>query len=305
MRWVAFLCVIAPLSASAQEAVPLRDGWTLHTRIGVSGVEDVACGGDRAYVRSWPGNVAMWDGSAWSTIPVDRQTSRYGRTLAVAPNGHAFLESGGSIAQWTGSRWIDHALPEWQGDLDSQIAAVSATEVYAVGRGRIARFDGSGFATYDAGTWRALSAVAAVEGALFVGGQGGTILRHDGSTWQRQDTGIETQVQRIVAFSQRDVWAWAHGPSWRESIVLHWDGQRWERRDPALGSAINAIGGARDRVYVTGDFGLARWDGRAWVVELAPTDLGEGYHALEGVCATESHYVVGDRSGSALVRRRS
>ncbi len=305
MRWLALVLALVPATALAQETRALRDGWTLHSRIGVTGLQDVACGHDRAYARSWPGAIAIWDGSSWSAPPVDRQTSRYGRTLAVAPNGHAFLEAGAGVAEWTGTQWIDHALPSWEGDLGAQIAAVSASEVYTVGRGRLARFDGRAFTTYDAGTWRSLAAVAAIDGALFVGGQGGTIMRHDGRAWAREPTGIETNVRRIVAFGASDVWAWAEGPSWRESIVLHFDGRRWERRDPALGAAIDAIGGTAHRVYVTGDFGLAHWSGSAWQVELAPADLGEGYHALHGVCATDHHFVVGDTGGGALVRPRS
>lgn len=301
---VLFAVLLAPSITIAQDAIPLEGGWVLHTRIGVGDEQAVACSADRAYARSWPGALAMWDGSRWSALPMDRQTSRYGRSLAVAPNGHVLIESSGGIAEWTGSSWIDHSLSSWQGDLDAQIAAPRDDEVYYVGRGRIARFDGTRFTTYDAGTWRSLSAVAVAGDRLFVGGQGGTILRHEGARWVREPTGIDAWVRRIVAFGPHDVWAWADGPSYRESIVVHFDGERWERRDPALGAAINALGGTADRVYVTGDFGLARWDG-AWRIELAASELGAGYHALHGVCATDRHYVVGDGSGNALVRPRS
>lgn len=303
MRWLALALLLVPSIARAQAPIALRGGWTLYPRTGISGVEAVACGADRAYARNWSGALAAWDGSAWSTI-YDRTTSRYGRTIAVAPNGHAFLESGSAVAEWTGAEWIEHTLQDWAGELDTQLVAPHSDEVYVVGRGRIARFDGSRFTTYEAGTWRSLSAVAIVDGLPWVGGQGGTILRHDGARWVREETGIDTWVLRLVAFGATDVWALARGARWDASIVLHFDGQRWARRDPDLGSAANAIGGTADRVYLTGDFGLARWDGRAWIVELAPADLGEGYHALQGVCATDRHWVVGDRSGGALVRPR-
>lgn len=298
--WVA-LVLLAPSVALAQSSVPLREGWTHHPRIGTSGVEGVACGADRAYARSWSGTLALWDGRAWTTVGQDRERSRYGRTVAVASNGHAFVQSGELVSEWTGTAWIDHRVPDWLGDDDAQLATTHDGAVYVVGRGRLARFDGTRFATYDAGTWRSLTAVAVIDDLPWIGGQGGTILRHDGTRWARMDTGIDGWVTRLLAFGLRDVWALAQGPR-REPMVIHYDGERWARRDPP--GDTNAIGGTPDRVYVTGDYGLAVFREGGWHIELAPAELGAGYHAFQGVCATDRHYVVGLRSGGALVRPR-
>src|SRR6185503_14922039 len=121
-----------------------------------------------------------------------RSQSMYGRSIAASPDGHAFLNGGDAIVEWDGAQWIDRALDHWSGDVAGAIAAPSAREVYYVGRGRVARFDGTAFRTYDGGTWRDLSAIAIVDDRIFVGGQGGTILVRDARGWTRENTGVET-----------------------------------------------------------------------------------------------------------------
>lgn len=300
---LAQLAVVAP--GARADTVALPNGWTLHTRVAPSGAEDLACGRDVAYARDWFGSVARWDGAAWTTLP-RRSDAMYGRSLAVTPDGQLFMEASGRIAQWDGSSWIDHALPTWEGDVDAQLAASSASDVYYVGRGRIARFDGRAFATYDGGTWRDLHAVALAGDDLLVGGQGGTILRHRAGAWTREPTAIATPVRRVLAFAPGDVWAWADGPDWQSTILLHHDGRTWTRRDTGLTAHITSIGGLSDRVFVTGDFGLMRWDATrsAWVPELLASDLGPGQHQLEGICATDRHVVIADRGGHALTHPR-
>lgn len=291
-------------AARAQEVVPLTGGWSLHRRIGVvSSLQTVACGREVAYARSWSGDLSMWDGSSWHPVP-RRGASMYGRTLAVSPDGRVFVEAGGKIARWDGSAWTDFALPSWQGDVGSGLAAPSADEVYYVGRGRIARFDGTAFATYGAGTWRDLSAVAVDASAILVGGQGGTIQRYDGHAWTREATGTNAWVRGIVAFAPADAWAWAEGQPHGESIVLHHDGRAWAVRDSGLTGRISGLGGSATRVYAATDDGVFRWNGTAWVVDIAKTALGEGYHSPTGLCATDRHLIVGDTGGSALVHAR-
>lgn len=317
---LALACTLVALAsrAGAQDLAALRrSGWVLHENVGIGNVSAVACGGSRAYARSWSGGLAVWDGggATWHVIVAGGRSARHGRALAASPDGQVFLATSQGVAQWTGSRWIDHALDQWEGEHSweganrgTPIAAPSATEVLYVGRGRVARFDGERFTTYDAGTWRSLTAVAVAGRTLWLGGQGGTIMRHDGRRFVREETGITTWVRGIVVLGPDDVWAWADGASENETFVLRrsrspaTDGPRWERRDAVLGHPITAIGGTSDRVYATGDFGLARWDGSTWLIELSADDLGR-HDAPDGVCATDSHYIVGFGTG-ILVRPR-
>jgi len=291
---------LAPLP----RAPSLPAGWSLQ-KLALNGPEGLACAGAHAFVRSWSGDVTQWDGATWTSLP-RLADPVYGRSLAASPDGHAYLEGGPGVVEWDGAAWVPHALDRWEGDLDGQFAAPTATEVYYVGRGRVARRTSSGFATFSGGTWRSLSAVAAVGADLWVGGQGGTVLRFDGSTWTRLDTKTDRWIHRLIALSPTDVWALAEGATHDQSTILHWNGSAWSPRErglPPKGPALG-LGGAPDNFYAAGEFGLARWSGDTWTLEIDEAALGSGYHALDEVCATDTHILVTDKGGHILLRAR-
>lgn len=294
------LTMMFTVTASAQS---LPSGWSITARAGISGPEALACSGSRAAMRDWFGSVAVWDGSSWSTLP-RRQEGMYGRTLAITGD-RIFLESGGGVAIWDGSAWTDVHLSGWQGDVGAQVAA-SGGDAYLVGWGRIARVTGNTGQVFAAGTWRSLRAIAIAGDRIWIGGQGGTIMRRDaGTEWVREATGIETWVRSIVANAPDDAWALADGASYDQSSVLHFDGRAWSRRDAGLTGAINALGGSSQAFYATGDAGLWRWDGAAWSLEIAQGDLGSDSrrYGLHGVCTTDRHVIVGF-GPHALIRAR-
>jgi hypothetical protein len=281
---------------------PITRGWVLHERVLPSGIEDLGCGEDHAYVRSWFGNVAQWDGTRFRDLPT-RSEATYGRTLTVSPGGTVYLGGGDHVARWDGSRWLDLPLDSWVGDIDDQMLAPSDHALFVVGWGRVAQLESGALRTYDAGTWRELHAVAMDGADLLVGGQGGTIQRFHAGAWRREATGITTTVHRLFVARAGDVWAWAEGETWQRSIVLHLEAGNWTRRDLPLPQRLTAIGGGPGATFVTTEEAVLRWDGAslAWTAELTAAELGSGYHQLEGVCATRTHLVVGDASG-VLVR---
>jgi hypothetical protein len=306
LKRAAFMLAFLPAIASAQawDVTPLTNGWSLHRRIGGSSAIAAACTSDRAYVLDSSGYVASFQGGAWTAL-ARRSDSHHLRSVAATPDGRAFFGADSAVLEWDGSRWIEHALDRWEAERDAQIAAPSAREVYYVGRGRIAAYDGTRFVTYDGGTWRSLTAVAALGDTVWVGGQGGTILRH-GASWTREPTSTEAWVRSIVAFAPDDLWVIAGDELSFASIVLHYDGRAWTRRDWTGDGRIWTVGGTREQVYATNDrAGLLRWDGDRWAVEIAHAELGSDgqYYGVAGVCATDRHVVVG-YGPHALVRSR-
>lgn len=281
---------------------PLVRGWTMHERALPSGVEDVGCGDDVAYARNWFGNVAAWNGSSWSALSA-RPDPTYGRTLTVSPGGVLYVGGGDHVARWDGSRWDDLALTTWAGDMDDQMLAPTDDELVVVGWGRVARLEAGALATYDAGTWRELHGVAMDGADLLVAGQGGTILRRRGGAWTRETTGITATVRRLFAAGPGDVWAVA-GESWQASTVLHLEAGVWTPRPMPVAAPVNGLGGHAGLTMITTEDVLLRWDvaSSAWTPELTRAELGEGYHTLDGVCATRSHILVGDGGGALLVR---
>jgi hypothetical protein len=297
--------LIAIALASSTALAQLPAGWSVVDRTGISSPEAIACTASRVAIRDWSGMVATSDGGAW-TLLRRGTVNMYGRTLAMSGD-HIFLAAGDSIAEWNGTTWIDHALPTWEGELPAGLVATSPTEVYYVGRGRIAVIDASGAHTYDAGTWRSLNAISIANGTIWIGGQGGTILRREaGADWTREATGIDSWVRSIVAFARDDVWALAEGARYDQSTVIHYDGHTWSRQEAGIQGTINAISTTNQpAVYATGQAGLMRWDGHAWVVEIAQSALGNDaqYYGMHGVCATDRQIVVGF-GPRALIRAR-
>ena len=73
-------------------------------------------------------------------------------------------------------------------------------ELVVVGHGRVGLRSGASIASYDAGTWRELVAVAGTSlDDLWTAGQGGTVMRHDARAWSRMATGTDQWLRGLYA----------------------------------------------------------------------------------------------------------
>ncbi len=138
---------------------------------------------------------------------------------------------------------------------------------------------------------------------MLVAGQGGTILRRHAGAWSREATGITATIRRLFAAGPGDVWAVA-GESWQAATILHLESGVWTERAMPVAAPVNGIGGRAGLALVTTGDVLLRWDApnHAWTPELTRAELGDGYHTIDGVCATSGHIIVGDGGGHLLVR---
>lgn len=157
----------------------------------------------------------------------------------------------------------------------SGIAAVSATDIWAVG----------GYST-DNDT-RTL------------------ILRWDGTTWSvvsGPNVGTRNYLTGVAAASAEDIWAvgYYHDPAVTgyRTLILHWDGASWAvvpSPNPGLTNSLSGVTvvPAAD-VWAVGTTGgrqslILHWDGRSWDVVSSP-DVGE-YSFLMGVTAVSANDV--------------
>jgi hypothetical protein len=289
--------------ASAAAQTTLSHGYVLYERAGnASDVNAVACAGPHAFMRSWSGHTAHWDGSDWTSVGAP-EGQAYGRSIAATADGRAFVTASARIAEWNGSAWIDHAMEPGTGELTGMWGP-NASQIFVAGRGRLAMLSGSGFRSYDAGTWRDLSDVWGTSASdLWLAGQGGTVMRRTARGFRREATHSDAWLRGIWGTGASDVWVWAYEYQ-GGSTILHFDGSGWTRVDTSnLAGELRAVGGAPRLVYAVGDFGIARFDGQSrFVVDLTPEQMGPGYHRPIDVCATDRHLVVGDGSGHAVIR---
>lgn len=289
-------------AATASAQTPLPHGYVFHERAGnVMDVVGVACAGSHAFMRSWSGRTAHWDGSGWTNIG-EPSGQAYGRSIAARSDGHAFIAASGRVAEWNGSSWIDHALEPAEGEIGGLWS--TGGSVFLAGRGRIAMLGTGGFRNFDPGTWRDLVDVWGTSPSdLWIAGQGGTVMRRRAGRFARERTNSDAWLQGIFGTGPNDVWVWAHDHQ-RGATILRFDGSAWNAIDATnLTGQLHAVGGAPSLVYAVGDFGVARFDGRSrFVVDLAPAEIGTGYHVPRDVCATDRHLVIGDSSGGAIMK---
>jgi hypothetical protein len=285
---------------------PDPGGWTWHREITPDLAAEIVCTRERAFVRHRRGFV-RWDGASWASLP-EREEPTRGGALAATPGGRVLVSSGEGFAEWNGSEWIDHPIASSTGGT-AGIVAPGEREAYAIGRGRIARFDGDGWTEHASPSWVELRSVTMAGDDLLVAGQGGTIMRfHDGA-WSRETTSITAMVDHVVAFAGDDVWAaaWSWGdPGERPSaIALHHDGATWSCEAEGLpASPLEAIGGGPGDVYAVTRQLLLRFDGSRWSRVAVPADGAQSPQGFRGVCATDRHVLVLDGAGHALVRAR-
>ena len=133
--------------------------------------------------------------------------------------------------------------------------------------GEVTRWDGTrwvALGTMESGHWspRGLYArvgVRAIWGAsdddTWVVGSEGAILRWNGSTWRRFESGTHADLEHIWGTGPNDVWA-TGGPGTAEigkndaQAILHWDGTRWRNTITAVSEVqLNGVWGS-DRCHV-------------------------------------------------------
>ncbi|MFI5275992.1 MAG: hypothetical protein ACHQ1E_01885 [Ktedonobacterales bacterium] len=289
--------VAAKKAPAAPTPVPLPKGWNMvaSPRVGEEGaLQDVAIisANDAWAVGSYYGVDALqrtltehWDGSTWSVVSSPNPSTVANQLVAVSapsssdawavgqattaptsPSGGQFTDAP-IIERWDGKSWAVTPNPTLgKGDhYLTGIAAISPTDVWAVGYSRVesgngvaqaplaAHWDGSSWKVVatpaTAGSVANLQAVTAIASndVWAVGGdegQGaGSLIEHwNGSAWGvAQDNGVAVNASQqgtlssISADGPNDVWAVGSGlypfaggcGNGSNVIIEHWDGQSW------------------------------------------------------------------------------
>jgi hypothetical protein len=237
------------------------------------------------------GLLLHWNGSKWQqdgALPSLDGASLTG--VAAVSQSDAWAVGGYSgggyqfrrtlILHWNGTRWqrVPGPSPGAQGNELTAVAAVSATDAWAVG---------------DSDNGQDNSR---------------TLIEHwNGKAWKKvaspnPETGHEWQdyLHGVAAISATDAWAVGyaeHGdlPAGDSStadvpIIEHWNGTRWKlvpaSASPVDLDAVTAIS-ARN-VWAVGDLGTEHWNGKAWTRVSSP-DLGKGF--LYGVSASSTRKI--------------
>lgn len=308
--WLLALALLLVASgAAAEQPRQLKNGWTLYPSRGSSARNAVACGATQAVLRSWHGDVALFDGSKWTDLPPMpgcNQGRCYGDGVALSSDGsEVYVEASGRIARWDGRAWSLLTLPAWRGPMGA-MTVLGTGQLVVAGQGRIGLGVGATVQSHDAGCWRDLSAIAGSSLLdLWTAGQGGTVMRRDARGWSRMATGVKGWLRGLLVTSPTAAWAWGEAaPGDPAPLVLHYDGKHWSAAAAGLSKKIQAMAGPDGSPWAVSESTISRYQNARWVAELEARELGPDYQSFDGICATERFVFVGnrDRDGGALVR---
>lgn len=152
-----------------------------------------------------------------------------------------------------------------------------------------------------------LNWVHGTDSRVWIVGNGGAALYHDGSAFTTTDTGTDAPLWGCWASSDDDVWA-VGGDAFDadgDPTILRWDGASWTPQTlPALDRETNAMfkvwAAAEDAVWVVGANGvILHFDGQAWTQQLAGT--GNDLISLWGT-GPDDIVAVGGRSIGTIAR---
>ena len=152
-----------------------------------------------------------------------------------------------------------------------------------------------------------LNWVHGTDSRVWIVGNGGAALYHDGDAFVTTDTGTEVPLLGCWASGDDDVWA-VGGDAFDADgapVILRWDGSAWTPQAlPPLDRETNAMfkvwAAASDAVWVVGANGIIlHFDGQAWTQQLAGT--GNDLISLWGTGPAEL-VAVGGRSIGTIAR---
>jgi hypothetical protein len=216
--------------------------------------------------------IEHWNGSSWSVVTSPNVSGTNQNILrgAAGTSSKDIWAVGRSkassevkrtlIEHWNGSSWKIVSSPNFNGEGDGldAVAAVSASDAWAVGSATLNGTPQSLTEHWDGSRWRVVSAPSPgiggtyPEGTLlwstaasgstdvwavgqyFDGSEIRTLALHwNGTAWTQTPTpnvgSGENQLRGVVALSPTNAWAvgWANVSGTYQTLVEHWDGSSW------------------------------------------------------------------------------
>lgn len=224
-------------SARSLSVVPLVEHWdgTTWNQVavpsgspGLSAV--VAPSATDVWAFGWSDSAVHWDGVSWErvSLPLPKRAG-FGEFVGAAAVSPDDIWAVGDVSQahgptealidhWNGHRWTNVPGPPKNRYSLSGVAALSATNAWAVGETGVSTATGGGLRTVT--------------------------IHWDGKAWKQvpspNPTGatsanFDDTLAGVAGTSARNVWAVgqyhpdANGTRSSRSLVLHWDGRRWNQ----------------------------------------------------------------------------
>src|SRR5262249_30287334 len=155
-------------------------------------------------------------GAGWELVP--GISSFLLGVAEVAPNDAWLVGARGALYHYDGSQWAPRSQGADTTVVFNAVSALASNDVWAVGKGAIAHWNGSAVAaTKMSGvTLNGVSALS--QSDVWAVGNAGLALHWDGAAWTPIPTPVTQDLLSVHAILPNDVWAVGRGGS-----VVHWD----------------------------------------------------------------------------------
>ncbi|MFH2005157.1 MAG: hypothetical protein ABI333_01090 [bacterium] len=243
------------------DKVPKRNDRGNNTLYGVwaSGPNDV-------WVVGEIGTILRYDGRKWSLVAAMTTENTLRGVWGSGPKDVWAVGERGTILRYDGKRWSTVVNPvSPTGERLNGVWGSGPKDVWAVGhKGVILRWNGT--------AWRRVSSPA-TENLRAVWGRGpkdvwavgddGVSLRWNGRTWSVVPTRIAGQLRAVWGVGPKEVWAVGEG-----GTTLRWNGSAWTCLSSGfLLGEIKGMYGVGSNLWVVGDRGVIRWNGKQWSLD--------------------------------------
>ncbi len=234
-----------------------------------NGGEGIWVEGDIIYQSGYYGCISFYDGSEWSFVQDDCDIS-LNDIWTDGPSNAWAVGGMNTVYRYDGVDWTKQpALAIPGGDLNSIDGEGGV--IYACGEGgSIVRHNGSGWTDIsdESVTQQDLTGCFVTGTEAFFVGYQGTILHFDGTTLAAMSSGTTEYFTAVWGSGADDVYA-----AGRDGSILHYNGTAWS--EVFASSEIRFIdiwGSPAGHVYACGSQGaVAHWDGSTWTIDNADT----------------------------------
>jgi regulation of enolase protein 1 (concanavalin A-like superfamily) len=213
------------------------------------------------------GSVTAGEGGI--ALPVKFYISRLGATTSAVTVNYTLGGTATAATDYDGGIVYTTAVSGVTSTL-RDVWGLDASNIWAVGDGGvILKWNGTAWSAQTSGITTNLLRVWGVDANnVWAVGNGGVIRKWNGTTWAAQTSGTASTLRSVWGTAANNVWA--VGDS---GVILKWNGTAWAAQTSGTTSTLNAVWVAdATNVWVVGNGGLIRkWDGTAWAAQTSGT----------------------------------
>jgi hypothetical protein len=232
--------------------------------------------------------IIHYDGYQWSVVAEIGAPHTLQGIWGTAADDIWAVGGYGNILRWDGSNW--NSVQSRTTNHLYDVHGTSEDDVWIVGVNTVLHWDGNELSSVNTPASGYLYGVLALaEDAVWVVGVNGQVNHWNGSSWSRNDVGVNG-FSAIWGAVANDLWA-------AGNYIFHWDGDTWSSAysySDAMGPTYDFMGFSQSDVWAVGINGkIFHWDGTRWsnlltTLDNEQTDYDRQWNAVWAISSEDA-----------------